>query len=228
MHSVGQLRISQLCVEVQICTMKAQALPTQSKWETSPPNKILVPVEFSPASDNAARKATMIETTVESIATRVALHPFLVGMKRRQLALLTSCAMAVEFQKGQVIFREGEPADRMYLIETGKITMESSRGPGDPLLAWSCLFPCHPWPFTARAIELSTAIFFDLTILREYCERDHSLGYELLKRMSLGMYLHMQATRNEMLTVASSQLQSAARGRAPSPVTADDRQYCHG
>lgn len=41
----------------------------------------------------------MTQTTVESMATRVALHPFLAGMNRRQLALLTACAMAVQFQK---------------------------------------------------------------------------------------------------------------------------------
>ena len=139
-----------------------------------------------------------METTVESMATRVALHPFLVGMNRRQLALLTACAMAVQFKKGQVIFREGELADRFYLMETGKVTLESSGGPGDPLLGWSWLFPAHIWNFTARAVEPTTAIYFDGTILREYCERDHSLGYELLKRMSSMMYQRMQVARNKM------------------------------
>ena len=137
-----------------------------------------------------------METTVESLATRVALHPFLVGMNRRQLALLTSCAMTVQFKKGQVIFREGDLADRFYLIESGNVTLESTSGPDDPLLGWSWMFPPHTWTFTARAAEPTTAIFFYGTILREYCERDHTLGYELLKRMSLMMYQRMQAARN--------------------------------
>ena len=58
----------------------------------------------------------------------MALHPFLAGMNRSQLALLTDCAMAVRFEKGQTIFREGEMANRFYLIETGKIVLESSNG----------------------------------------------------------------------------------------------------
>jgi CRP/FNR family cyclic AMP-dependent transcriptional regulator len=154
-----------------------------------------------------------IETQAEAepMTTRVTLHPFLAGMNRRHLALLTDCAMAVQFKKGQVIFREGQLADRFYLIETGKVILESSGGLGDPvvidaigagdLLGWSWMFPPHTWHFTARAVELITAIFFSGTILREYCEKDHSLGYELLKRMSLVMSRRMQAARNKMLTI---------------------------
>ena len=104
------------------------------------------------------------------MATRVTLHPFLAGMNRRQLALLTDCAIAIQFKKGQVIFREGDLASRFYLIETGKVILESSGGLGDPvvidtigagdLLGWSWMFPPHTWRFTARALETTTAIFF--------------------------------------------------------------------
>ena len=145
------------------------------------------------------------------MATRVALHPFLAGMNRRQLALLTDCAMAVQFKNGQVIFREDELANRFYLIETGKVILESSGGLGDPvvidtigagdLLGWSWMFPPHTWHFTARAVEPTTAIFFTGTILREYCERDPSLGFELHKRMSAVMMKRLQATRKKMLSM---------------------------
>lgn len=160
--------------------------------------KILVPLDFSPASDNAARNVETMETPVESMATRVALHPFLAGMNRRQLALLTACAVAVQFKKGQVICHEGELADRFYLIETGRVVLKSRDGLDVPILGCSWMFPSHTWNFTARAVEPTTAIFFSAAILREYCEMDHSLGYELLKRMSLLMYGRMQAARNKM------------------------------
>jgi len=159
---------------------------------------ILVPLDFSPASNNGAKEERMMEPTVESLATRVALHPFLVGMKPRQLALLTSCAVAVQFKKGQVLCREGELADRFYLIEAGRVVLESNGVLDDPLLGCSWMFPSHTWTFTARAVEPTTVIFFSAAILREYCERDHSLGYELLKRMSLLMYGRIQAARNKM------------------------------
>jgi len=148
-----------------------------------------------------------IET--EPMATRVALHPFLAGMNRGQLVLLTDCAIPVHFKTGQVIFREGEMANRFYLIESGKVVLESNGGHGDPvlmdtigagdLLGWSWMFPPYIWHFTARAAEPTDAIFFYGTILREYCERDHSLGYELFKRMSAVMVKRLQGARENML-----------------------------
>lgn len=147
----------------------------------------------------------------EPLATRVALHPFLAGMNRVQLALLTDCAMATYFKKGHTILREGEFANRFYLIESGRVVLESAEGFGQPtviqtigpgdLLGWSWMFPPYVWQFTARALEPTTAIFFYGTILREHCEKDHSLGYELLKRMSAVMVKRLQASRKPMLSV---------------------------
>src|SRR5712691_9314521 len=149
------------------------------------------------------------ETKKEPMATRVALHPFLAGMGRTHLSLLTDCAMAAHFKKGQTILREGEIANRFYLIESGKVMLESGEGFGEPvvietigpgdLLGWSWMFPPYVWHFTARAIEPTTALFFYGTILREYCEKDHSVGYELFKRMSMVMTKRLQAARKQML-----------------------------
>ena len=154
-----------------------------------------------------------IEPAIEPMRTRVALHPFLAGMNRSQVALLTDCAMAVHFEKGQIIFREGEMANRFNLIETGEIVLESSERLGNPviidtigrgdLLGWSWMFPPYIWRLTARAVEPTAAIFFYGTILREYCERDCSLGYELFKRMAPVMIKRMQAARRNMLGIES-------------------------
>jgi CRP/FNR family transcriptional regulator, cyclic AMP receptor protein len=150
------------------------------------------------------------QVQTEPIATQVALHPFLAGMNRAQLAVLTGCAMATYFKSGETILREGEFANRFYLIESGKVVLESGNSFGDPvvietinagdLLGWSWMFPPYTWQFTARAVEPTTAIFFYGTILREHCEKDHSLGYELLKRMSAVMVKRLQAARKQMLS----------------------------
>jgi CRP-like cAMP-binding protein len=161
--------------------------------------------------DTQTRTKTESEIEPEPMGARVALHPFLAGMSRTQLALLTDCAIPVHFKKRQVVLQEGEFANRFYLIEGGKVVLESGVefgepvvieeiGPGD-LLGWSWMFPPHVWHFTARAIEPTEAIFFYGTILREYCERDHSLGYELFKRMSPIMLRRLQAAREKMLSL---------------------------
>jgi CRP-like cAMP-binding protein len=132
-------------------------------------------------------------------------------MNRAQLALLIDCAMAAHFKTGQTILREGEFANRCYLIETGKVVVESVSSFGEPLvietigagdlLGWSWMFPPYTWQFTARAVQPTTAIFFYGTILREYCEKDHSLGYDLLKRISAVMVKRLQAAHKQMLSL---------------------------
>ena len=144
------------------------------------------------------------------LEAQVDAHPFLCGISEHHVRLLADCAMRSHFEAGHVIFREGEPANRFYLIERGKVALESSTlgepvriediGDGD-LLGWSWLFPPYAWHFTARAAVQTTAIFFYGTVLREYSEKDHALGFELFKRMSAVMLRRLQAARQKLLSV---------------------------
>jgi CRP-like cAMP-binding protein len=177
------------------------------------------------------------EIQIEPLATRVALHPFLAGMNHRQLALLTDCAVARRFNANQIILREGEFANGFYLVETGKVALESQTGFGESipiqiadagdLLGWSWMFPPYVWQFTARAIEPTMALFFYATILREYCEKDHSLGYELLKRISAVMVTRLQAAHDQMLSIYSSRVsgESALKSRLTHFSSWDNRDY---
>ena len=88
---------------------------------------------------------------IEPLATRVALHPFLAGMNHTQLTLLTDSAVARHFNANQTILRESEFANGFYLVEIGKIALESETGLGrsipvqilgaGDLLGWSWMFP---------------------------------------------------------------------------------------
>lgn len=143
----------------------------------------------------------------------VAAHPFLLALSEHHVRLLADCAVRVVFESGQIIFREDETANRFYLIERGEIVLESTTAGGaaiaidtirnGDLLGWSWLFSPYVWRFTARATKPTTAIFFYGTILREYCEKDHTLGYELLKRMSAVMTRRLQSARARFVEAQS-------------------------
>jgi hypothetical protein len=66
-------------------------------------------------------------------------------------------------------------------------------------MGWSWLFPPHYWHFDARVLEPTTAIFFYGTRLREQCEQNHALGYEVIKRMSAIVIERLQASRAQVL-----------------------------
>ena len=144
-----------------------------------------------------------------TLEAAIAKHPFLAGVKPAHLRVLFQNAMRVHFKEGETIFREGDPANRFYLIETGKVSLEThvKEGPGLPVqtitagdvLGWSWLFPPYYWQFDARALEPTTSIFFYGTRLREECEEDHDLGYELMRRMAAVVISRLQSTRKQWL-----------------------------
>ncbi len=143
-----------------------------------------------------------------SVETLVA-QPFLKGMTPRQLQVLADDALPVEFKTDDVIFNEGGPANRFYLVRSGKVVLESPTDPEhEPVLieavgaggvvGWSWLFPPYYWHFNARAASNVRAIFFYGTRLREQCENDHELGYELMKRMNQVIIERLQSARRQL------------------------------
>jgi CRP/FNR family cyclic AMP-dependent transcriptional regulator len=157
--------------------------------------------------------ASTLQSNRDKLEAQVAAHPFLIGISAHHIRLLADCAMGARFRAGEGIFGENEPANRFYLIERGRVALESSTldesvkideiGDGD-LLGWSWLFPPYVWHFSAWALEDTTAIFFYGTVLRDYCEKDHSLGLELFKRMSAVMLRRLQAARRKLLSAHQS------------------------
>ena len=140
----------------------------------------------------------------------IAERPFLSGLSEQHQQALVDCAMLQHFAEGERIFNEGDPANRFYLILDGEVALESPDDENDPViiqkigagdvLGWSWLFPPYYWHFGARALKPTKAIFFYGTRLRQLCEQDSSLGYELMKRIAGVVIQRLQATRKELLT----------------------------
>jgi len=157
----------------------------------------------------------MIEATevphgqMPSLAEAIVAHPFAADMKPEHLKKLVGVAMFKQFERDQVVFREGEPANRFYLICRGKIALECrSGGPSVPVvqfigegevLGWSWLFPPYYWHFDARAVEATSAIFFYGTRLRDQSEEDPAFGHELMKRVAAVVIKRLQVVRLQLL-----------------------------
>jgi CRP-like cAMP-binding protein len=143
------------------------------------------------------------------IENRLGAHPFLKGMTRHHLELLALCATPTEFDAGQIILREGEPASGFYLIESGTVVLEGKRDDGETVvvdsvstgepLGWSWLFPPYLWSFDARATERCTAICLSGLLLRQHRDDDLTLSHELHKRASEVMVRRLQAARNRLV-----------------------------
>jgi CRP/FNR family transcriptional regulator, cyclic AMP receptor protein len=143
-----------------------------------------------------------------SLSSQIAEHSVFRGIAPQYIDLLAEVAMLKEFESGEMVFREGDPANRFYLIIKGEIAIECKNGNGqvilekigpDDVLGWSWLFPPFYWRFDARATQPTKAIFFYGTWLRENCERDHEFGYEMLTRFVPVVMQRLQAARKQMV-----------------------------
>jgi len=151
------------------------------------------------------------EMAVTGLEHIVREHPFFAGLDEAFVELVVGCAKNVRFEPGAYLCREGSPADQLYLIREGRVVLEIAApgrgaivfqtvGEGE-IVGISWLFPPYRWNYDVRAVERVRAISMDATCLRDKCEADHTLGYDVMKRLVPILMQRLQATRLQILDV---------------------------
>jgi len=145
----------------------------------------------------------------ENLSEILRQHPFIAGLSDAHLQVLAGCASNVRFPEGTSLLREGEVANKFFLIRTGRVGLETdvnargkiriqTVGPGD-VLGWSWLISPFRWHFNGVAVTEVRAIALDGECLRKKCDQDHDFGYEMLSRLSHIMERRLEATRMQLL-----------------------------
>jgi len=151
---------------------------------------------------------------MKDLQTIITSHPLFQDMKPQHQAMLGSGAKEAEFKAGELLFRQGEPANQLHLILSGNVSLEAHEpgggtvpvqtlGPGD-LLGWSWLFPPFIWNFQARAIERTEVIVLSGGHLLSSADRDHEFGYELMKRVAQVVIKRLQSARKQLLDLQTA------------------------
>ena len=146
---------------------------------------------------------------MRTIDELIADSPMFAGLRPRDLELIAGCGRNEHFEAGELLLREGAPAERFYLLRHGTVALEIVAPGRAPLVidtlddgdvaGWSWLFAPYRWQFDARAVEPVRVVAFDAACLRGKCEADHELGYELMRRFADAMLRRLQATRLQLL-----------------------------
>jgi CRP/FNR family transcriptional regulator, cyclic AMP receptor protein len=142
---------------------------------------------------------------MESAFDLLATQPFLAGLSDRQLELLSRCARRSMFHAGNRVFRVGDQADRFWFIKEGRVNLHTdlpqrgdvvvdTLGPA-AVLGWSWLFRPYRWRFGATAVETTLTVELDGQGVRNLCERDPAIGYELTSRFVQVVVERLRATR---------------------------------
>jgi CRP/FNR family transcriptional regulator, cyclic AMP receptor protein len=146
-----------------------------------------------------------------TIEEMISAHKFFRDMTPEHLHFVAGCASNISIEAGEYIFREGEPADRFFIVRHGMVAIEAHdhrKGAvriqtlvEDDVLGWSWLFPPYKWHYGARALTLVRMTAFDGKCLRDKCEADHDLGYDLMKRFAGILVERLQATRMQVMNI---------------------------
>lgn len=138
-------------------------------------------------------------------------HRFFAALDPAFCNLICGCAKNVRFEAGEYLFHEGAPADQFYFVRQGRVALQlmapgrgamtfQTLGEGE-VVGVSWLIPPYRWTFDAKALEPVRAIALDAACLRNKCEADHHLGYEMMKRFVPVLIQRLQATRLQILDV---------------------------
>ncbi len=141
-------------------------------------------------------------TTLEPILKK---HPFFADLPDPDLKLISGCAKNVRFEVGEVLAKEGQQANEFFVIREGRIAvgMPSPHGgrlnidtiDAGEVAGWSWLFPPYIWQFDLTVVAPVRALSMDGRCLRDKCDADPRLGYDLMKRFSHIMAERLSAAR---------------------------------
>jgi len=145
----------------------------------------------------------------QSITEYLSAHEFFCGFSDDVLKFLWECSSTREIKKGQILFLQGEHADKFYVVRSGLISiqMPAIMGPTleiqtvdeDQVLGWSWLISPYRWNFQTKAEEDSELLQFDGVAILARCEQEPKFGYELLKKFAGLMSVRLNAARQKMM-----------------------------
>jgi CRP-like cAMP-binding protein len=151
----------------------------------------------------------------------IAEHPFFAGMDDADVAEVAGCSINVRFAPGEYILREGDQADRFFIVREGRVALEiyaPGRGPividtaqAGEIVGLSWLLQPHRWQLDARAVQPVRAIGIDGACVRAKCDANPRLGYQLMQRLSAVMHRRMQSARLRLIDMYGDTRTPAAR-----------------
>lgn len=136
------------------------------------------------------------------------------GLEPQHLEKVAAYASEVVWPSDHLVFREGEPDDKLYLLLDGLVALEihiPDRGrttiqtlEPDDILGWSAAVPqVHRRTASARTLMATRAIAVDAAALQLACERDHDLGYYVYRALAVVIAGRLKATRLQLLDIFS-------------------------
>jgi len=144
-------------------------------------------------------------------ALRLADHRFFQDLDSDLLDLLNPMAVEHVYAPGEMLIRDGDPADRFVLVFEGKVALEialpdrpqvtiQTLGGGE-VLGWSWLLPPHQWRLDARAVKRTRTLELAAPPLKSILEARPADGYRFLLRLLPVVAERLENTRVQLMDI---------------------------
>jgi CRP-like cAMP-binding protein len=126
----------------------------------------------------------------------------------RQLAML---AEEESYGAGEVIFREGDKADKLYIVVDGEVDIQYTLGSGElrtvdtlvpgELMMWSALVEPYRSTAVGTTRQDTKLIALNANELRNLCQEDHEMAHSVLLSLVKLLATRLEGARVQLATV---------------------------
>jgi CRP-like cAMP-binding protein len=141
--------------------------------------------------------------------------PWFKEIEPEHLQKIIDIAHLRHVRAGEILFREGDKEDYLYIVIEGRIALDifiPHRGkvriytaePWD-LFGWSSVTPIiHQRTAGAVAVMDGLVVGIDSAKLRQACDEDHDLGYIVMRRLTNIIASRLLVTRLQLIDMFAS------------------------
>jgi CRP/FNR family transcriptional regulator, cyclic AMP receptor protein len=138
--------------------------------------------------------------------------PLFAGLSMEHQTLIAETGRPIELAKRQHLFTEGTPATGCWLINRGRVAIETlvpGYGPlsiealgRNELVGWSWCVPPYRWQFSAVALTEVSATELDTDLLRGTAQENPEFGYALSQQMLAVIAQRLRHTRARLVDIS--------------------------
>jgi len=131
------------------------------------------------------------------------------GMSESQMKKILAAGKEVAMKRGQLIIKEGQPANGVYILRSGAVEFMTAvekdfdlpisilRDPGD-VFGTSALVPPYQYSLSVRCVEDGVLFCMETSLLRKLAAEDRDIGCQMMTNLAAHFLDRLKETRQEV------------------------------
>jgi CRP-like cAMP-binding protein len=131
------------------------------------------------------------------------------GLSEKQLSDLAELVEGEHLQTGQIVFAQDDPADRLYVLLSGRVAIRFKPHDGETLtvteirqggvFGWSAALGRRSYTSSAVCLEAGEALGLRGADLRRLCETQPETGVVILERLAEVIAQRLRSTHEQVV-----------------------------